>query len=122
MNIITILLLQVVPCVPNPQCIGVQPIMTDEMAPCAGLLWSEEASRKALKCSKVDLPKCIADGKLSLKKCEALKSEYEIRAISAESLLQSVPEPDPEWMRPALTITAFDAGAIVGGNLIHTLD
>ena len=98
-----------------PTCQGVTPVKPGESIECVGLLWSKNASRNALKCKTVDLPKCKADASLNLKVCKAKKHEFQTRAISAEALLKAVEPPPPRWVLPVVSTTTFVVGLIVGG-------
>lgn len=98
-----------------PPCVGVVPVQPGQNVECVGLLWSEDASRRAVKCSRVDLPKCKADAKLELRVCEAKKYEFQTRAISAEAFLKAVEPPPPRWVLPVVSTATFAVGIIVGG-------
>ena len=104
----------------NP-CTMAQPIDTGAASPCTGILWSEDASRKAVKCVQVDIVKLSADLTLCERSRAAENSALLARAVTAEELLRGAPSPLPGWVLPVATGGAFVAGLAAGlylGSLV----
>ena len=97
----------------NP-CTMAQPIDTGAASPCTGIIWSEDASRKAVKCVQVDLVKLSADLTLCERSRAAENSALLARAVTAEELLREAPSPLPGWVLPVATGCTFAAGLAAG--------
>lgn len=102
-------------------CVSTAPIEAGKPAPCSGVLWTVESTKKALKCSRVDLPKMTASWQLceTTKKIEIERLETKLR--TAQDIIDATPEPAPRWILPAVSVGSFLAGALSVALLAGTL-
>lgn len=95
-------------------CASAVPLVKSTPAPCTGVLFSEAATKDALKCKRVELPKLRGELGLCHRIHEIQKNALTTRAESAESLLRAVPQPPPRWVLPTITTGAVLLGVGVG--------
>ena len=106
------------PAAPVKQCTAAKPVAGGSIVDCAGILWPVDASRAALKCKRVDLPKCRADSKLKIRITSAERDAFLVRAVAAETMVHRMPKPLPAWIWPTVTAAAFLAGTLAGGDIV----
>lgn len=93
-------------------CVSTAPIEAGKPAPCSGILWTVESTKKALKCSRVELPTMTANWQL----CETTKQieidKLKTKLKTANDIIDATPEPAPRWILPAVSVGSFLAGAL----------
>ena len=95
-------------------CSSTSPIKAGDVAPCSGMLWSIEATKKAVSCKLVEIPKLKADYELKLSTCNANLDKFKIRATLAESIIKSTPNPPAAWVLPVTVGGSMIAGVLLG--------
>ena len=93
-------------------CATTSPIQVGAPAPCTGILWTVESTKKALKCRQVELPTMKAKWQLceQTKKIETERLLGKIR--TAQDIIDATPQPAPRWILPAVSVGSFLAGAL----------
>lgn len=93
-------------------CVSTAPIEAGKIAPCSGILWTVESTKKALKCTRADLPMMTARWQL----CETTKQieidRLKTKIATANDIINATPEPAPRWILPAVSVGSFLAGAL----------
>ena len=97
----------------NP-CETAIPIVGGTVAPCTGILWSQQATRAALKCRQVDLVVCKSELAFCNRAKDSTIQALRLRAASAEELLRVAPQPPPAWVLPTVTAGTALIGVAVG--------
>lgn len=85
-----------------------------EAAPCSGVLFSESATRSALDCKNVKLPRALSNLRLVRRTCEIQMAALTAKAESAENLLRVAPRPPARWVLPAIATGAALIGVAFG--------
>ncbi len=102
-------------------CAAIIPLPKDSVAPCDGLLWSEDATRSAIRCRRVDLPRLTADLKLCTKTNAAKIKSLEIKLKAAEAFVEESPEPPAAWLLPTISAASFVVGGILASVILVNL-
>lgn len=102
----------------NP-CETAIPIVGGTVAPCTGILWSQDATREALRCKQVDLVVTRSELAFCNRAKDSTIRALQLRAASAEELLRVAPQPPPGWVLPTVTAGTAILGVTVGLFLSH---
>ena len=95
-----------------PLCVGTVSLEAQELAPCSGVLWSVENTKKALKCRQVELPTALAGWQLC-KQTKAIEvRRLETKLATANQIIDAVPPAAPAWVLPVVSVGSFLAGAL----------
>lgn len=119
MNLVTILSIALL----SPSvCEDIQSLPKGGVAPCDGILWTLDASKKALACRKVEVPSLQQELRLNLELLEAERSAHKditnnlMSNISEqEALISKLKEPTPWYKRGSFWVPVSFALGIASG-------
>ena len=101
-------------------CSDAEPVKAGDTVRCEGILWSLSATRRAVECKEVTVPKL----KSLLTRCETTNTatiDYlERRASSAESALRLVPKPTTKVSLIMAALTVLSVG-FLGGFVLGSM-
>lgn len=108
-------------------CVDILPLPKGRIAPCDGILWTIDASKKALACRQVEIPKLEAECLAFKGTLEAERTAHgeQIDALDAQVLglekeIVELKKPDPWFMSaklwvPVSFLTGTALGIYIGG-------
>lgn len=102
-------------------CTKTQPIDAGTVATCSGILWPVEATRKAITCKTIEIPKLKADHALEIATCNADRDAFKVRALSAEAIIETAPKPAARWILPTTAAAGVVVGVVLGVLTATTL-
>jgi len=105
---------------PSTMCKGSRVVLESTPSPCTGILISEEQSRKALTCLRVDLPQLRADLKLTEAKASAELDAMRTQLAVTRTIIESQ-EPAPPWLFALSVAGALVVGVLAGGFTVGAL-
>jgi hypothetical protein len=109
-----LLILVVLASPPSTMCQGSRVVLESTPSPCTGILVSEQQSRKALNCLRVDLPKMRADLELTQAKASAEIDALRIQLTVARTMIEER-DPPPVWALAVGLAGSLLLGVLAGG-------